>query len=152
MEKFVIFKLGDEEFGVWIKNVVEIIRVRKVNPLPELPDFLSGVITVRGAVIPLLDMRKRFSIASTPVNERIIIVRAGAERVGLIVDEVSEIAAFTKDEVTQPPGIFKGLKTEYLTGIGKKDSRVILLLNLDKILSSEELIVLSESTEALDSV
>lgn len=151
MEKFVIVKLGEDEFGVWIKDVVEILRPRKINPLPELPDFLAGVITVRGEVFPLMDMRKRFSIESVPINERVVVVRSGRDKIGLIVDEVKEIAAFSSDEITEPPRIFKGLKTEYLTGLGKKEERVVVLLNLEKILTSEEKIVLSESRDVIKS-
>jgi purine-binding chemotaxis protein CheW len=148
MEKFVVFRLGGEEFGISINRVTEILRSQKINPLPELPYFLSGVITLRGSVIPLMDMRKRFSLASSPKNERIIVVKSEGDKIGLIVDEVKEIIFLKEDEITNPPSIFKGLRTEYLTGIGRKESKVIILLNLDGLLTTEEKIALKESEDS----
>jgi purine-binding chemotaxis protein CheW len=143
--KFAVFRIGEEVFGVEIKRVVEILKPQKTYSLPELPDFLSGVINVRGEIIPLLDLRKRFGFQSSSKNERIIIVRCDNEKIGLLVDEIKEIISFTPEEVISPPSIFKGLKRKYLTGLGKKDDRIIILLNIDNLLTSEEKIILQES-------
>ncbi|MDP2168177.1 MAG: chemotaxis protein CheW [Thermodesulfovibrionales bacterium] len=150
MEKFIVFRLGTEEFGLGISDVVEILKSQKVCPIPELPDFISGVLTVRGDVIPMIDMRKRLLVAPLPKNERIIIVRAGGEKVGLVVDEVREITGFEKAEITKPPGIFKGLKTEYLRGLGKKTDRVVILIDVKRFLTSEETMMLQESKETFE--
>ncbi len=148
--KFTVFKIGDEDFGIDIKQVVEILNRQKVHILPELPDFLSGVITVRGEVVPLLDLRKRFGIQSSETKELIILVRYDSEKIGLLVDEIKEILSFTDEEIAAPPAIFKGLKKKYLSGIGKKDDRVIIIINLDYLLSSEEKIMLKDSEELLE--
>jgi purine-binding chemotaxis protein CheW len=143
--KFAVFKLGGEDFGIEVNRVVEILKAQRVYSLPELPDFLSGVITVRGEVIPLLDLRRRFGIQSSTKKERVIVVRLNKEKIGFLVDEIKEILSLNPEEVVDPPTIFKGLKRRYLTGLVKKDDRVIILLNIDNLLTSEEKIVLKES-------
>jgi purine-binding chemotaxis protein CheW len=148
--KYVVFNIGEETFGIEISRVVEILNVQKVYSLPELPDFLSGVITVRGEVIPLLDLRKRFGIHSSDMRELIIIVRYDDEKIGLLVDEINEILALNPEEITAPPSLFKGLKKKYLTGLGKKEDRIIILLNIDSLLTSEEKIMLKESERMLE--
>lgn len=148
--KFAVFKIGEEIFGIEINKVVEILNTQKVYSLPELPDFLSGVITVRGEVLPLLDLRKRFGIKSTDTKELIIIVRSDNEKIGLLVDEMKEILSLNAQDITPPPTIFKGLQKKYLTGLGKKDDRIIILLNIDYLLTSEEKIMLKESERILE--
>jgi purine-binding chemotaxis protein CheW len=150
MRKFIVFRLGSEEFGIDVDKAVEILRARKSKPVPDMPDFISGVITIRGEMIPIVDMRTRFSINPEPGKERNIIVRSGKEKVGLLVDDVQEIADFNDSEVMKPPIIFKGLKNKYLEGLGKRSSddqqeRVIMLLNMENILSDEERIQLRKS-------
>ncbi len=148
--KFAVFTIGREAFGIEINRVIEILHRQKVYTLPEFPEFLSGVITVRGEVIPLLDLRKRFGISSADERELTIIARYDKEKIGLIVDTVEEIVTLRSGEIIDPPTIFKGLKKKYLTGIGKKDDRIIIVLNLDFLLSSEEKIMLKESEEMLE--
>jgi purine-binding chemotaxis protein CheW len=148
--KFAVFKIGEEIFGIEINKVVEILNTQKVYSLPELPDFLSGVITVRGEVLPLLDLRRRFGIKSADTKELIIIVRYESEKIGLLVDEIKEIISLNAQEITIPPTIFKGLQKKYLTGLGKKDDRIIILLNIDFLLTSEEKIMLKESERILE--
>jgi purine-binding chemotaxis protein CheW len=148
--KFAIFKIGQEDFGIAIDKVVEILNTQKVYTLPELPDFLSGVITVRGEVVPLLDLRIRFGIAAAEAKELIIIVRYDVEKIGLLVDEIQEIISLNSNEIMTPPTLFKGLKKNYLSGIGKKDDRIFILLNIDYLLTSEEKIILKETEEMLE--
>lgn len=148
--KFAVFRIGKEDFGVDIGRVVEFLHTQRVYTMPELPDFLSGVITVRGEVVPLLDLRKRFDIQSSQTEELIIVVRYGDEKIGLLVDEIKEILPLGPEEITAPPKIFKGLKKKYLTGLGKKNDRIIILLNVDHLLSSEEKIMLQDSEEDLE--
>jgi len=145
MTKFAVFRMGDEVFGIEIERVVEILKPQKTHALPELPEFLSGVITVRGEVVPLLDLRRRFGIASTFKKARVMIVRYDNEKIGLVVDEVKEVTSLDKKDITHPPSIFKGLKKKYLTGLGKKGDMIIIILNLDDLLTSEEKIMLKES-------
>ena len=150
MGKFAVFRMGDEIFGIEIAKVVEILKAQKTYTLPELPEFLSGVITVRGEVIPLLDLRRRFGIRSAVKKERVMIVRYDDEKIGLVVDEVKEITSFDTGEITHPPSIFKGLKKKYLTGLGKKGDMIVIILNLDDLLTSEEKIMLKQSEGILN--
>lgn len=148
--KFTVFKIGKEDFGIEISRVVEILNTQKVYSLPELPDFLSGVITVRGEVIPLLDLRKRFGILSSDTKELIILIRYESEKIGLLVDEIKEIISLNPEEIIVPPAIFKGLKERYLSGLGKKNEGIIILLNIDYLLTSEEKIMLKEAEVILE--
>ena len=150
MTKFAVFKIGGEDFGIEIHKVVEILKAQRIYSLPELPEFLSGVITVRGEVVPLLDLRRRFGFQSSKGKERIIMVRYDSEKIGLLVDEIKEIIALAKEEISTPPSIFKGLKRKYLNGLGKKGDRIIILLNIDDLLTSEEKIMLKESEGIFD--
>jgi len=145
MRKFAVFVIADETFGIEIERVVEIIKVQKIFSMPGLPDFLSGVMSVRGAVIPLIDLRMRFGKAPSGKKERIIIVRFGVEKIGVLVDGIKEIMSLAPEEMISPPSIFKGFKTEYLTGLGKKGEGIIILLDIDNLLTSEEKIMLKES-------
>ncbi|MEK7864374.1 MAG: chemotaxis protein CheW [Nitrospirota bacterium] len=151
MEKFAVFKIGEEDFGINISRVVEILKSQKIYFLPELPDFISGVINVRGEVIPLLDLRKRFGAHTETGKSRIIVVRCEDEKIGLLVDEIDKIVPFSPEEISAPPAMFKGLKTEYLTGLGKKEERIVILLNIERLLTSKEKIMLSASSDAFSS-
>jgi len=142
MPKVAVVFAGEEEFGIDIGKVVEILKAQRVYQLPQLPSFLSGIVNIRGEVIPLVDIRKRFGIESVSAKERIIVIRSDGEKVGLLVDGVKEIVTLLPEEVVNPPAMFKGLKTEYLTGIGRKGNSIIILLNLDTLLTSEEKIQL----------
>jgi purine-binding chemotaxis protein CheW len=148
--KFTIFNISDETFGIDIARVLEILRVQKIFTVPGLPGFLSGVMSVRGAVIPVMDLRRRFGMKPAGRKERIILVRYDHEKIGFLVDEIKEILVLNPDDIRPSPSIFKGFKTEYLTGIGKKDERIILLLNIDTLLTSEERIWLQEAKDLLE--
>ena len=150
MQKFTIFKIGDEIFGISIDRVVEILKVQKIFTIPGLPEFLSGVMSVRGNIVPVIDLRRRFGIKPAGNKERIIIVRYGQEKISFLVDDIKEILSLTPEEIRTPPSIFKGFKTEYLTGLGKHGERIIILLNIDNLLTSEEKIILRESIGLLE--
>lgn len=145
MTQIAIACAGGEEFGIEIGKVVEILKSQRIYVLPQLPSFLSGIVNVRGEVIPLLDLRKRFGIVPASDRERIVVVRSGSEKVGLLVDDVKDIVALENEEIVKPHSMFRGLKSEYLTGIGKKGESIIILLNLDTLLSSEEKLQLQEA-------
>jgi len=150
MKKFTIFKIGDEIFGIGIERVVEILKAQKIFTIPGLPEFLSGVMSVRGNIVPVIDLRRRFGIKPSGNKERIIIVRYGQEKISFLVDDIKEILSLSPEEIRTPPSIFKGFKTEYLTGLGKHGERIIILLNIDSLLTSEEMIMLKESIELLE--
>jgi len=150
MSKFTIFNISEDVFGIDISRVFEILRVQKIFSIPGLPGFLTGVMSVRGAVIPVMDLRLRFGMKPAGKKERIILVRYSEEKIGFLVDEIREILSLNPEEIRPSPSIFKGFKTEYLTGLGKKGDQIIILLNIDNLLTSEEKIWLKESKELLE--
>lgn len=150
MKQYAVFRVGEEEFGIDILRVIEILNPVRIYSIPDMPAFLSGVINLRNVVIPLVDLRKKFKMKSDPDRERIIIVWIGKQRVGLIVDSVREISGFSDEEIVASPSIFKGFKPEYLTGLGKKGERVVILLNPDAILTAEEKMRLMESNTVME--
>jgi len=145
MQKVAVFRIADENFGIPIERVVEIIKPQKLFTVPFLPDFLSGVMSVRGIIIPLMDLRRRFGVQPTGKKERVILVRFETEKIGFLVDEMKEILMLTPQEISSPPAVFRGFRTEYMTGLGKKNDMIIILLNIDNLLTSEERIVLKDS-------
>jgi len=147
VSRFIIFTISNEEFGIEIKRVVEIIRPQKVTHFPGVPAYVSGVFNLRGSVIPLIDMRKRLNVRPAPNREKILIVRFHKGRIGLLVDSVTEILNIEDKEVAPPPTIFKGLKTEYIKGIGQVNERLIIIFNLDNLMSPEELSLIGDMTE-----
>ena len=138
--KVACFKIEGQPYAVDIMKIKQIIRPLKITTLPRAPAFLEGVIQLRGVVIPVIDMRKRFGLAPAgPKIERKVII-AGVERyiVGLIVDEVTEVITLQKDEIQPPPRVVKGIHSDYLNGVCRYRDDILLILNLDEILSSEE--------------
>lgn len=149
MNKFTVFTIAGEEFGIELDKVVEIVRLQRATPLPKVPTFISGVINLRGTVMPMMDLRKRLNVKPSSSRERIIITRMHGEKIGLLVDTVKEIISIEKKQIASPPSIFKGLRPEYLRGIGKIADRLIVILNLDSLLTSEEMVLLEERKEEL---
>jgi purine-binding chemotaxis protein CheW len=140
--------IAGEEFGIPIDKVMQIIMPQKITPLPKVPSFINGVINLRGLVIPLMDLRKRLGVEFSSLKEKILIIKINGEKMGLLVDDVREIVNIEKEHVVNPPTIFKGLKPEYLLSIVKINDRLIVILNLNNLLTSEEKILLEESKEA----
>ncbi len=138
--QIVTFKVGDEEFSVSILKVQEIIRMSEITKVPKSPDFVEGVINLRGRVIPVIDLRKRFGLALVERgNEaRTIVVDCAGKVVGLIVDSVTEVLRIPSSTIEPPPDIVGGVDSEYIDGVGKLESRLLILLNLDKVLTLNE--------------
>ena len=144
--QMVTFNIGGEEFGVEILTVQEIIRMMQITRVPKAPDFVEGVINLRGKVIPVIDLRKRFGMDSRghDKNTRIVVVEINKMIVGFIVDSVSEVLRIPADTVEPPPPVVAGLDSEYISGVGKLEDRLLILLDLDRLLSREEQKVLSQ--------
>lgn len=151
MNKIAVFTIAGEEFGIELEKIVEIIKPQKVTPIPKVPAFISGVVNLRGTVIPVMDLRARFSVKPSSFRERILIAKMHGEKIGLIVDSVKEIMNIEKEQIASPPTIFRGIKPEYLMGIGKMGDRLIIILNLNSLLTAEEMILLEERKENLNS-
>lgn len=136
--QMVTFRIGEEEFGVDIIAVKEIIRLMQITMVPRAPEFIEGVINLRGKVIPVVNMRKRFNKPQhTPDSStRIVVMELDQKIVGFLVDGVSEVLRIPKTTVEDPPPVVAGIGSEYIRGIGKLDNRLLILLDLDHLLGS----------------
>ncbi|MBU1004139.1 MAG: chemotaxis protein CheW [Proteobacteria bacterium] len=138
--QLVTFSIGEEEFGVDILKVQEIIRTMEITKVPKAPEFVEGVINLRGNVIPIIDLRKRFGL-ETRIHDkhtRIIVIEINKMVVGFVVDSVSEVLRIPSNTVEPPPPVVSGLESEYISGVGKLEDRLLILLDLDRLLSGEE--------------
>ncbi|MBP1762435.1 MAG: CheW protein [Firmicutes bacterium] len=144
--QFVVFKLnhGEQvsEYAVPISNVQEIIPLPVPTRLPQVPDFIEGIINLRGKIIPIIDLKKRFAMGEPdeePVKDRrTIIIDMEGQIIGIIVDEVNEVLRLSTDSIDKPPAVISGITAEYLTGVGKLDDRLLIILNLDKVFNEAE--------------
>lgn len=136
----VIFSLGGEEYCVDISSVREIIRMVDITRIPKLPGFIEGVINLRGQITTVIDFRKRFEMETTVDDtNRIVIVDLKGESIGIIVDAVYEVKTVSIGQIDDVPSIKHTKTQEYLKGICKIDDRILILLDLDKVLSELEL-------------
>ncbi len=139
--QLVVFKLGKEEYGVDIAKVQEIVRLQEITHIPQAPPFVEGIVNLRGQIIPIIDLKKRFNLECKEAVEgekRVIVVNIGGQIIGIVVDNVSEIIRIPKDKVEPPPPIVAGIESEYIDGVGKLDKRLIILLDIEKILTEKE--------------
>jgi purine-binding chemotaxis protein CheW len=145
--QFVTFRLGREEFGLDVFAVHEVLRHQEVTPVPRAPEFVEGVIDVRGTLVPVVDLRRRFELSRAPVgaDTRIVLVEFGGERLGLVVDAVTEVLRVPETAVSPPPQYIRGLAAEFVRGIVRQEARLIVLIDIDRILSTQERIALEES-------
>ncbi len=139
--QLVTFNIAEEEFGVDILTVQEIIRIMQITVVPRAPEFIEGVINLRGKVIPVIDMRKRFRLppAKRDSRTRIIVMEFGQKIVGFLVDGVSEVLRISADTVEAPPAVVAGIGSEYIKGVGKLNDRLLILLDLDHLLADTDM-------------
>jgi purine-binding chemotaxis protein CheW len=140
-DKFLTFQVGSEEFGIEIRHVTEIIGLQKITDVPDMPDFIKGVINLRGKVIPVMDVRSRFKMETRDYDDRncIVVVNINDKAVGLVVDRVSEVADIPESQVEPPAQIGSGTSSRYIQGMGKIGEEVKILLDVDRLLYGEEL-------------
>jgi purine-binding chemotaxis protein CheW len=141
--QFVVFSLGAKEerseYGVPISQVQEVGRLVTPTRLPQVPEFVEGVINLRDRVIPIIDLRKRFGLTAEYTDtSRIMVVEVGEYRVGIIVDRVLEVISIPEGAIEPPPPMIGGLTAEYLTGVGKVNGDVLIILDMTSILSASE--------------
>ena len=138
------FRVGNELYGLDIMRIKEIIRPQKMTPVPKAPSFIEGVINLRGTVIPVADMRKRFDqqVSDNPRKNRVLVCSVANRMVGLLVDEVTEVRSFTRPEITSAPTFCQGPGSDFFLGVARQDDLLVMLLDLDRVLSSEEKISL----------
>ncbi|HZY98013.1 MAG TPA: chemotaxis protein CheW [Candidatus Baltobacteraceae bacterium] len=136
----VSFRLGGEEYGVDIAQVQEIIRMVEITHVPRAPRFMEGVINLRGQLIPIIDLRTRFGMTRIDPTKgtRIVVTEIGSKRVGIVVDSVSEVLNIPTENVEDAPEMVAGVGTEYIQGVGKLGERLIIMLDLTMVISTEE--------------
>lgn len=136
-DKFLTFFLADEDYGIAIQHVIEIIGIQKITEVPDMPNFVKGVINLRGKVIPVMDVRARFRMPSQAYDERtcIVVVNVDDQSTGLIVDRVCEVADIPAENVEPAPGSGKGAASSYIMGLGKVGDRVKILLDARRLLA-----------------
>jgi len=148
-DKYLTFTLGSDYFGIDILYVTEIIGIQLITPVPDLPDYVKGIINLRGKIIPVMDVRIRFKKEIRDYDERtcIIVVDIGDISIGLIVDRVSEVVDIPEANISPPPKINKNFPNGYVKAIGKVGDEVKLILDCEKLLSEEVIKNLETITE-----
>ena len=143
------FRIGRETFGVPIALVHEIVRVPDITSVPDAPDYIEGVINLRGKIISIVDLRKRFGERDITAHKknRILVVEVENKMVGLVVDAASEVLKIPPSEIDAPPNVFEEGELNYVTGVGKLGGRLIILIDLSKILQRGELKRLADFAE-----
>ena len=136
----VSFALGSEEYGVDIAQVKEINRMVSITHVPRAPHFMEGVINLRGQLIPIIDLRTRFGMPRAEHSKatRIVVTEVGTKRVGMVVDSVSEVLRIPIENIEDAPDMISGVDTEYIRGVGKISDRLIIMLDLGRVISLSE--------------
>lgn len=139
--KYLTFALGLEQYAIEIRHVVDIIGIQEITQVPHQPEYVMGVINLRGKIIPTMDVRRRFNKEAIAYNERtcIIVVELNSISVGLIVDTVLEVIAIPDDQIAEPPAFNSDFKNKFILGIGKVQNEIIILLDCHKLLNEGEL-------------
>ena len=151
--KYLTFTLDEEEYGIGILKVKEIIGMMPITSVPRTPDFVKGVVNLRGKVIPVMDLRLKFDMGAISYNERtcIIVVEIDSEEetvlIGIVVDAVSEVLNIQENEIEETPAFGTKLDTDYILGMAKTEGGVKILLNIDKVLSTEEITDLEKAAQ-----
>lgn len=139
--QLVTFMVAEEEFAIPILSVQEINRMMTITRVPQSPAFIEGVINLRGKIIPVMDLRKRFGVepSTEESDSRIVVVEVANRVIGFIVDRVNEVLRIDSGIIDPPPSMVSGVDSEYVDGVGKLDDRLLILLNLDRLFSDTDL-------------
>ena len=149
--KYLTFSLDREEYGIGILKIKEIIGMMEITPVPKTPEFVKGVINLRGKVIPVIDLRLRFGMAEDAYTERTCIIvvevegQVGTILMGIVVDAVSEVMNIKGEDIEQTPNFGTKLSTEYILGMAKTEGKVRILLDIDKVLNNAEIMSLEKT-------
>ncbi|MBW7983393.1 chemotaxis protein CheW [Enterobacillus tribolii] len=140
-QEFLVFTLGEEEYGIDILKVQEIRGYDKVTRIANTPEFIKGVTNLRGVIVPIIDLRIKFSQQSVTYDENtvVIVLNLQSRVVGIVVDGVSDVLSLNVDQIRPAPEFTVTLSTEYLTGLGSLGERMLILVDIEKLLSSEEM-------------
>ncbi len=159
--QLVTFQVGDEEYGVDIRRITEVVRPLKITPLPRMPEFIEGVVNLRGVIIPIVDLRKRFAlswIGENPRKMRMLITKgaipgasgAGGDLLGFVVDSVKEVLHISLRDIDRTPEAATGRNADFIAGMSKAGDRLVLLLDITRILSQQERVALAEAGRGED--
>ncbi|MDY6988833.1 MAG: chemotaxis protein CheW [Thermodesulfobacteriota bacterium] len=149
--KYLTFALDNEEYGIGILKIREIIGMMPVTPIPQAPDYVKGVINLRGKVIPVIDLRVKFGMEATDYTERTCIIvaeingQAGTVLIGTVVDSVSEVLNINGDDIEDTPTFGAKLKIDYILGMAKTENNVTILIDMHRVLSPEEVMCIEGS-------
>ncbi len=149
--KYLTFSLASEEYGISILKIKEIIGMMTITPVPQTPEFVKGVINLRGKVIPVIDLRLRFGMEEIDYTERTCIIvveiggKAGTVLIGIVVDAVSEVLNIKGEDIEDTPTFGTRLNTDFILGMAKMGGGVKILLDIDRVLSAEEIAVLERA-------
>jgi purine-binding chemotaxis protein CheW len=148
--QLVSFRLDKEEYGIEITRVREIILMGEITRVPETPPHIKGLINLRSTVIPIVDLRLRFGLPEEAPTDhtRIMVVNVAGKTIGIVVDAVSEVLRISAEQIAPPPPTVAGLNNEYLTGLVKLDDRMLILLDIDKVVGRGEANLLAETALA----
>jgi len=144
--KYLIFTMGEENYGIEVKYVIEIIGIQQITEVPDMPNYIKGVINLRGRIIPVMDVRLRFGKDHREYDDRtcIIVIEVQTITIGLIIDRVSEVVVIQDEMLLPPPNVGHGFNHRYIKGIGKVGEAVKLILDCDKLLNDEDIEILTE--------
>ncbi|MFA5524079.1 MAG: chemotaxis protein CheW [Tissierellales bacterium] len=139
-KQYVIFKLGKEEYGIDIMNVREIVQYQESVKIPNSPVFIEGIINYRGKVIPIICLKRKFGMAGgqKDANTRIIVINLNDRQIGFLVDEASQTIRIDDLDIDPTPEVISGIERKYITGVGKVDNRLVILIDLEKVLTEDE--------------
>jgi len=149
--KIVIFRLGVDLFAAGVQSVERVLRYQRARPLPDVPPWVDGVIEYRANVIPQLDLRRRFELPEAPAGAttRVLVLNTGGGWVAAVVDAVVEVAGYDESQLSAPPALFRGLAGEYLRGLVRHGERLIVLLDVDRLLSATERLRLEQAAASV---
>lgn len=149
-QEFLVFTLGGEEYGIDILKVQEIRGYDQVTRIANTPAFIKGVTNLRGVIVPIVDLRIAFSQQEVEYNDStvVIVLNLSQRVVGIVVDGVSDVLSLTAEQIRPAPEFAVTLSTEYLTGLGALDERMLILVNIDKLLSSEEMALIDDAASS----
>lgn len=148
VSKIVTFRLGEDLFAADIYSVERVLRYQATTPVPNVPEWIDGVIDYQGRVVPVISLRRRFEMPASAIgaDTRILVFNVGGEWIGGIVDAVIDVASLDAGKLAPPPPIFRGLAGEYLLGIVRREQRLVVFLDVTRLLSTSERLVLERAT------
>ena len=145
----VTFKISNETYAIDIMEVNEIVKLTEITPIPNAPDFVDGIITLRGQIIPIVDLNKRFNFAPRTYTEEdelfraIVIIRVQDMTIGILIDQVNRVIPVNRDQIQPPPQMVSGVGAEFISGVVKQNDNLFVILDIQKLFSKKELMMLS---------